>query len=270
MSSQISCRNVVKVKFDGKSDAIVSEPKGSEKTASKASPMLHPSLSLENLNAPINREAGKPEQCTSPLRSSATKPPREKQLHSIKLLVEQHNSEVEASDEDFICLIDAEWLNAWYRFAVSNDPALYPGAISNWSLIASNEQDEDTQGHNEDTFNNAHDGLTTSNTLTGGSSANSLTSPAHSTLTAAALAHRRTAMRGLSFDGEECDFAEELEQFQNKAQQLQQAAGSPAKQSQAKVQSNMLFLLTPLVLTPQIWFRSYRLINPTITRIPTK
>jgi len=139
-------------------------------------------------------------------------------------------------------LIDAEWLNAWHRFAISNDPALYPGAISNWSLIAASDEDEETQDNPANSTNTTNHSST--NALAGGSSANSLTSPSHpssithsthSALTAAALAHRRTAMRGLSFDGEECDFAEELEHFQQRAQQLQQAAGSPAKQAQVQV-----------------------------------
>lgn len=211
--------------------------------ATKQSPMLHPSLSIENLTLSVGIDSGKPEQCASPLRSSATKPPREKQLHSIKLLIEQHNNEVEVGDQGFMFLIDAEWLNAWHRFAISNDPALYPGAIANWSLIAPLDGDDETENNSN---TNSNSGADLPSALPEGNSTNSLTnatpssSHTHSTLTAAALAHRRTAMRGLSFDGEECDFAEELEHFQHRAQQLQQAAVSPAKQVHVHVSTHCI------------------------------
>ncbi len=235
MNSQIACKNVVKVKFDGGKETTGTS--GNDKPGSltikptQATPKFHPSLSLENISS-VAESVGKNDHCASPLRSSS-KPPRGKQLQSIQLLVEQHNDEVDANDDGYLLLIDAEWMNAWYRFVISNDPALYPGPISNWSLISTPSVDLIQEGSSEN-LNRLVGQKTSENTLTAVSSTTSL-----SALTAAAVTRRASQLRGLSFDGEECDFAEELEQFQQKQaaqllsqqqqQQQQQQQVSPAK-----------------------------------------
>lgn len=230
MNSQIACKNVVKVKFDGgkETDGTTGNNETASLTIKQSSPKLHPSLSLDNISS-VAETAGKNDHCASPLRSSS-KPPRGKQLQSIQLLVEQHNNEVDANEDGYLLLIDTEWMNAWYRFVISNDPALYPGPISNWSLISTPSVDQTQEGSCEN-LNNIVGQMTSENTLTAVSSTTSL-----SALTAAAVTRRASQLRGLSFDGEECDFAEELEQFQQKqAAQLltqHQQQVSPAKHHQ--------------------------------------
>lgn len=114
-----------------------------------------------------------------------SKPPRSKQLQSIMLLLGQHNQSCTADDCNSLYLIDAEWMNAWHRCVASNDMSLYPGPITNWGLI-------EGYGHDK-------------------------TLPPDAV---SALMTRAKQMRGLSFDGEELDFADELEEFQTQRRNL--------------------------------------------------
>lgn len=179
-------------------------------------PPLHPSVSEENLRwrfietSDTVIHAGAPVAPNSPLRSSSSRPPRAKQLQSVKLLIDQHNKHISCSECQFMFLIDAAWLNAWYRCVISNDTSLYPGPINNWDLVAT-----------------AQD----SSLANGTSSTSSLTLPVI-TPAVTAIFNRASALRGLSFDGVECDFAEELEQYQEKLSK------SPLKDALASTTAN--------------------------------
>lgn len=205
MSEKISCRNVIKIKFDGTAKElkdggakdVPAAPAEAELPAVFSRPPLHPSISEENLSwrhidtSDSSIVVASP---SSPLRSSSSRPPRAKQLQSVKLLVDQHNKH--SCDEcHFMFLIDAEWLNAWYRCVILNDTSLYPGPINNWNLIATP----------------AGDGTLANGTSSNSSLTLAVTAPAVTT-----IFNRASQLRGLSFDGVECDFAEELEQYQEK------------------------------------------------------
>ena len=177
MSSSISCKNVVKVKFDGP----LKQP------TTDLDPGNLPQLKDKNLiNSNISHEENGTASPTSDVmeqverKSSISKPPPPKQLQNVILLLEQHNQNCGVDDCATLFLISSEWMQTWHRYVTSEDLTYYPGEIDNWDLIAT-------------TDNSKCDVL--------------------DPVTVEVLRNRANQSRGLSFDGEELDFANEIEEY---------------------------------------------------------
>jgi hypothetical protein len=183
MKTVIACKNVVKVRFDGNPD-VPSEVNSGDITDIMRAQQEQLKSEAANPKEPELVRASFHNATDESKHTAASRLPRNKQLQSLTLLLEQHNQNCTADDCAVLYLIDSEWMNAWYRCVASNDMSLYPGPITNWGLI---------EGY-------------------GNNALLELSGDAVS-----ALVLRAKQARGLSFDGEELDFAdEELEELQNK------------------------------------------------------
>jgi hypothetical protein len=210
MSGVIKCRNVVKVKFDGVAPKVPQVAEDDELKSMEAETSTFPAMESLISN---NELFGKP--------------PRTKQLLSMQILVDQYNMNFSTAECQFLFIIEAEWFNAWLRCVVTNDTSLYPGPINNWSIIDKNDSHKD--------LSSAINRSTSIDRSTTGKQVPGIIPLAHYNDSSCSplqpvIRPARRASRGLSFDGEDCDFAEELELFQRK---MEQHHRSPLKSSVA-------------------------------------
>ncbi|KAJ1438179.1 hypothetical protein B484DRAFT_217679 [Ochromonadaceae sp. CCMP2298] len=214
--ANIKCQNVVRVNFQSRAPAVplsLAQGEEREEMAPVPVPRLHPSISEDSLATHHDQAKEK----VMGIRSH-TQPPREKQLRSLQTLVRQHNDaegppagpvplqvQVQAP---YLCVVSAPWLRCWLRFVLEGERGgegeggIFPGPVDNWSLVDVHRSSlcpstgaGEGEGEGEGVYEKGDKG--------------------------------DREMRGLSFDGLECSFGEELEKEKGRSTHTHTPAPTP-------------------------------------------